>query len=70
MSITNKKIYTIDNISVSPRELLHYACDIDEEFNASSIKQTSVAASILRKNGHVIGYVKESDSESETVDEE
>ncbi|MED5549757.1 MAG: hypothetical protein VX529_10395 [Pseudomonadota bacterium] len=50
MSFHDKK-YLLDNEPVSARELIDAASHIDDEYAADCIKQTSVAARILRANG-------------------
>lgn len=55
----DEKKYHIDNVPASGRDVIHKAREYDEEFEAGEIYQTSVAANILRKNGHRVGNVNE-----------
>ena len=47
--------YKIDGEPVSARRLIELAGSIDERFSRDWLKQTSVAARILRDNGHTVG---------------
>jgi hypothetical protein len=53
------KQYTIDGKLASASNIIKLASEIDEEFADSFIKQTSVAANILRGHGYKIGYAKD-----------
>lgn len=55
MSMTSKKIYTIDGKPVSPIGLIEAATELDKPFASLPIKRTSIAAAILRKYGHKVG---------------
>jgi len=57
--IMNEKKYTIDNIPVSANELVKKAKEYDAEFATICLKTTSMAAKILRLNGHRVEYHKE-----------
>ena len=58
MILTNGKTYLIDDESVTPTQLIMRAGKLDTKFANSWIKQTSVAAFILRRNGHKVGENK------------
>lgn len=51
----NEKKYLLDNEPISWKDLIRAARDIDAEFDNREVQQTSVAANILRKNGHTVG---------------
>jgi len=55
----NMKKYQIDNEPASAKDIINEARAIDEEFDNSNFYQTSVAANILRKNGHKVGDLKQ-----------
>ena len=48
------KKYRIDGDPVTSSQLIRAAAAIDETFANDWLKQTSVAANILRDNGHVV----------------
>lgn len=52
----DEKKYHIDNEPVSARDVLEKAKEYGYE---SEIRQTSVAARILRENGHTVGGASE-----------
>lgn len=51
----DEKKYTLDGEPVSATELIQAAIELDQEFDDSGFHQTSVAAGILRENGHEVG---------------
>lgn len=54
VGFTFSKKYRIDGEPVSARQLIKAAEALDEDFANDWMKQTSVAAHILRDNGHVV----------------
>ena len=46
--------YLCDNEPVSANDLIRLASDYDDDFAGDWLKQTSVAAQILREHGHTI----------------
>ena len=50
----NERHYLLDDEPISANELIQRAAGINDSFANSFIKQTSVAASILRDAGHVV----------------
>ena len=57
----HKKQYLIDDEPASAIDIIKMASDYDSHFGDDGLKQTSVAAGILRRNGHT---VKERQQES------
>ena len=55
----NEKKYHIDNEPASARDVILKAKEYSEEFASSEIYQSSIAADILRKNGHTVGSIDE-----------
>jgi len=51
----DEKKYLIDNEPASARDIIELAKEYNEDFRDSFIKQTSIAAEILRDAGHKIG---------------
>ena len=49
-----EKKYFIDNEPASASDIIKKAKEYDDKFTESEIHQTSVAAHILRKHGHVV----------------
>jgi len=56
VSSFDQKKYRIDGEPVSAQQLIQRARDIDERFDRDWLHQTSVAATILRKNGHTVDH--------------
>ena len=50
----DKKIYLIDSEPASARDVINLASQYDDDFAKEFIKQSSVAANILRKNQHTV----------------
>jgi hypothetical protein len=50
----HKKQYLIDGEPASALDIIKMASDYDCHFGDDGLKQTSVAAGILRRNGHTI----------------
>jgi hypothetical protein len=48
------KKYFIDNEPASAEDIINMARDLDSQFDESHFYQTSVAANILRQNGHIV----------------
>ena len=49
----------LDDQEVDWRELIRKASELDYDYKRSTLKQTSVAAEILRSNGHTVEEVYE-----------
>ena len=58
MSFEEKK-YHIDNELASADDIILAARELDSDYDENSIHQTSVAAGILRQNGHAVGNASE-----------
>lgn len=52
-----EKKYTIDEVPSSAKDIINKAKEYDQEFASSGFYQTSVAAGILRGQGHSVGEV-------------
>ena len=50
----NEKQYLINDEPASARDIIHLADELDDNFKNDWLKQTSVAANILRKNGYIV----------------
>jgi len=48
------KPYLLDNEEVTAEELIHAAAKLDHSYACSWMRQTSVAAIILRSHGHSV----------------
>jgi len=51
----NEKQYLIDGEPASANDIIRAAKELDSDYGADGICQTSVAAGILRRNGHTMG---------------
>ena len=58
MSFDEKK-YHIDNEPASARDIIKMARGLSEPFDNDWLQQTSVAAGILRENGHEVGKLED-----------
>lgn len=52
----NEKQYTVDNKPTSANDIIRMARELDPDYGSDGILQTSVAARVLRRNGHTVGY--------------
>ena len=50
----NELKYQIDNKPVSAEDIIKLARELDDDYNKSGFYQTSIAAKILRENGHAV----------------
>jgi len=48
------KPYLLDNEPVTAQDLIHAAAKLDHSYASDWIRQTSVAAIILRSHGHIV----------------
>jgi len=53
MSFDDKK-YLLDGIPKSARDLIKMASSYDPDYGKDGLKQTSIAATILRENGFTV----------------
>lgn len=51
-----KKQYKIDDEPASAEDIINMARLIDVQFDNSHFYQTSVAADIIRRHGHIVDY--------------
>jgi hypothetical protein len=51
----NEKQYMIDDEPASANDIIRAAKELDADYGADGFCQTSVAAGVLRRNGHTVG---------------
>ena len=61
--MNSKKLYLIDNEPATASDIIKAAEELDDSFANDWLKSTSMAAMILRANGH---SVEQANSEAET----
>ena len=52
----NEKQYMIDDEPASANDIIRKAKELDTDYGSDGICQTSVAAGVLRRNGHTVGH--------------